>query len=215
VGNRGRGTVRPVHRIADSWAFPAHAQSQTPAGRLGTQFTYTYYATAAHTGEAVGEWVFGYCPTYFSDTFGTKTAYCVLSEELISVHLGRFQRTRTRMMLAMPRSGQPRTVEVIKTEEKGTDVNIASYVLLDAFRVDSDLAVIVSNDADLAEPMRIVLRELGMDVGIANPFRRPSSELSRVPVTLRRQIREKMLAASQLPPVLDGKQGLVSRPVAW
>jgi hypothetical protein len=61
--------------------LPAHAQSQTPAGRLGTQFTYTYYATAAHTGEAVGEWVFGYCPTYFSDTFGTKTAYYVLSEE--------------------------------------------------------------------------------------------------------------------------------------
>ena len=119
------------------------------------------------------------------------------------------------MMLAVPRAGQPRTVEVIKTEEKGTDVNIASYLLLDAFEVDSDLAVIVSNDADLAEPMRIVLREFGMDVGIANPFRRPSSELSRVPVTLRRQIREGMLAASQLPPVLKGKGSLIRRPAAW
>jgi hypothetical protein len=57
------------------------AQAQTPSGKLGTQVTYTYYANAAHTGEPVGEWIFGYCPTYFSDIFGTRTSYFVSSEE--------------------------------------------------------------------------------------------------------------------------------------
>ena len=64
--------------ITTAVAQPAHA---SPAGKLGTQFTETYYANAAHTGEPVGEWVYGYCPSYFSDMFGTKTAYSVLSSE--------------------------------------------------------------------------------------------------------------------------------------
>jgi hypothetical protein len=58
--------------------LPAQAQSHT--GKLGNQFTYTYYATAAHTGSPVGEWTFGYCPTYFSVSSGTRTAYFVTSE---------------------------------------------------------------------------------------------------------------------------------------
>jgi hypothetical protein len=64
--------------ITTAAAVPAQAQSH---GKLDTQFTDTYYATAALTGSPVGEWVYGYCPTYFSDLFGTKTAYYVLSEE--------------------------------------------------------------------------------------------------------------------------------------
>jgi uncharacterized LabA/DUF88 family protein len=134
---------------------------------------------------------------------------------LTAIHLGKYQRNRVRMTLVAPRVGQPSTVEVFKTEEKGTDVNIASYLLLDTFRSDSDLAVVVSNDADLAEPMRIVLREFGIEVGIANPCKRASAELSKVPVTYRRQIRESMLAASQLPFELKDKRGIIQRPVAW
>lgn len=58
------------------------AQAESPAaGKLGNQFTYTYYANAAHTGAPVGGWTFGYCPTYFSSSWGTKTTYFVTSEE--------------------------------------------------------------------------------------------------------------------------------------
>lgn len=34
--------------------------------------------------------------------------------------------------LSSPRPGGPRTVEVVKTEEKGSDVNLATYLLIDA-----------------------------------------------------------------------------------
>jgi len=44
----------------------------------------------------------------------------------------------------MPRANrhpwESRTVEVIKTEEKGSDVNLATYLLLDAFDADYELA---------------------------------------------------------------------------
>jgi hypothetical protein len=60
-------------------AAPAHAQS--PAGKLGNEFTDTYYANAALTGEPVGGFTYGYCPTYFSSSWGTRTVYFVSSEE--------------------------------------------------------------------------------------------------------------------------------------
>ncbi|MBX6383120.1 MAG: NYN domain-containing protein [Microbispora sp.] len=88
----------------------------------------------------------------------------------LTVHFGRFQERITRMPPAFPTPGSPRTVEVVKTEEKGSDVNLATYLLLDAFRRDCDSALVVSNDADLAEPIRVVRHELGVPIGVANPY---------------------------------------------
>jgi hypothetical protein len=54
----------------------------------------------------------------------------------LSIHLGHFQQTTVRAARASPRPDDSRTVEVLKTEEKGSDVNLATYLLLDAFRKD-------------------------------------------------------------------------------
>ncbi|MFV2063919.1 MAG: hypothetical protein ACC726_10470 [Chloroflexota bacterium] len=45
---------------------------------------------------------------------------------------------------------------VTKTEEKGSDVNLAAYLLLDAVDHDRDMAVVISNDSDLVEPIAVV-----------------------------------------------------------
>ena len=50
----------------------------------------------------------------------------------------------------------PNTVNVIKTEEKGSDVNLAVHLLNDAWLNKYECAVIVSNDSDMAEAMRLV-----------------------------------------------------------
>ncbi len=47
-------------------------------------------------------------------------------------------------------------VNVIKTEEKGSDVNLAVHLLNDAWLDLHDCAVIVSNDSDLSESLRLV-----------------------------------------------------------
>jgi hypothetical protein len=73
------------------------------------------------------------------------------------------------MPLVQPTSGGQRTVKVYKTEEKGSDVNLATHLMLDAFQRDCDLAVVVSNDSDLEEPIRVVMQVLGIPVGLLNP----------------------------------------------
>jgi hypothetical protein len=57
----------------------------------------------------------------------------------VTVHLGTFLTKPVRMPLTQPLPSGARTVEVLKTEEKGSDVNVATYLLVDAFRRDAEL----------------------------------------------------------------------------
>jgi hypothetical protein len=83
----------------------------------------------------------------------------------LSVHLGTFRTLPVRMTLVHPPRRGPKTAEVWKTEEKGSDVNLASYLLLDAFRKDCEVAIVFSNDADLKEPIAIAKNELKITLG--------------------------------------------------
>ena len=55
-----------------------------------------------------------------------------------------------------PANGSAR---VVKTEEKGSDVNLATNLLVDAFHNKYELAVIVSKDSDLLAPIKVVTNE--------------------------------------------------------
>ncbi len=58
-------------------------------------------------------------------------------------------------------------VSYAKREEKGSDVNVASHLLLDVLRGAVDAAVVVSNDSDLKLPVREA--RLIMPLGTVNP----------------------------------------------
>lgn len=133
----------------------------------------------------------------------------------VSLHLGHFLTSTVRMPLAAPPVAGPRTVEVIKTEEKGSDVNLATYLLADAFRGDAQVFVLVSNDSDLTEPLRIVRQELGLTVGILNPQARPSRALMTCRPAFCKPIRPGALAASQFPDQLRDAVGLITKPSGW
>ena len=133
----------------------------------------------------------------------------------VTIHLGKFLQSNVRMPLASPLPGHPRTVEVIKTEEKGSDVNLATYLLVDAFRHDSDVAVVVSNDSDLCEPIRIVQDEFGVPVGLLNPHPQPSAALRRLNPAFVRPIRTGPLSVSQFPAQMTDSSGNFSKPTAW
>jgi hypothetical protein len=91
--------------------------------------------------------------------------------------LGHYLSHPVRMPLAHPPSTDPHTVEVIRTEEKGSDVNLASYLLLDGFRSDCEATVVISNDSDLKVPIELARAELGLVVGVVNPH--PPARRSR------------------------------------
>lgn len=133
---------------------------------------------------------------------------------LIEIHEGHFVTRPTRMALVNPPRRGPQTAEVWKTEEKGSDVNIATYLLLDAFQHRCDTAVVISNDSDLAEPIRIARSEVGIKVGIINPHK-PQFRSRRLQGTFFKQLRHNVLAQVQLPPTIHTSQGVIRKPSAW
>lgn len=133
---------------------------------------------------------------------------------LVSVHYGHFLTHSVRMRLANPRPSGPSTVEVLKTEEKGSDVNLASHLLLDAFRNDCDIAVVISNDSDLRVPIRIAEQQLGITVGIVNP-QQAKYRSRNLTGTFFKQLRPSVLAQCQLPHVMSDKNGKFQKPASW
>jgi hypothetical protein len=131
----------------------------------------------------------------------------------VSIHYGTFLANPVRMPLARPR-GRERTAEVIKTEEKGSDVNLASLLLADGFRGRYEVAVVISNDSDLVLPIQIVRDELELPGGVVNPRGAPSRQLLAVSTFFKR-IRPGLLERSQLPDRLEDEQGTISKPAAW
>ena len=100
------------------------------------------------------------------------------------------------------------------TEEKGSDVNLATQLLVDAYHDDYEIAVIVSNDSDLLMPVQVVTREFKKPVGLLNPQKHPSRAL--LPhVAFIKQIRPGVLAKSQFPKTLTDKRGNFYKPASW
>jgi len=66
-------------------------------------------------------------------------------------------------------------VSVRTFEEKGSDVNVASHLLLDISEGRIDAAVVMTNDGDLAFALRAA--RLGAPLGLVNPTKRPTVRL--------------------------------------
>jgi hypothetical protein len=132
----------------------------------------------------------------------------------VQVYYGSFLSKVVRMPRARRRPGQSRMVEVIKTEEKGSDVALGALLVAHAYQGRYEAAIVVSNDSDLVLPIRIVREELGLPVGIYNPHPRFSVELSNV-AAFRRKIRVGVLVAAQFPATLTDAQGTITKPARW
>lgn len=132
----------------------------------------------------------------------------------LEITLGHFLTKNVRMLLANPARGQSPAAEVVKTEEKGSDVNLAVQLLHDAHLNRFDCAVIVSGDSDLLMPVKIVRNEINKVVGVLNPQRHPCAVL-KASATFYKHLRPNFVAAAQFPETLTDARGTFSRPSAW
>jgi hypothetical protein len=135
----------------------------------------------------------------------------------LTVHEGHFLSHEVMMPLAEPPRLGPRMVKVIKTEEKGSDVNLATYLLLDGFDGDYEVAIVISNDGDLEEPIKVVQSRLGLPVGVLNPHldKAKTSWVLRNAATFYRRIRAPILDACQFPSTLQDIKGTFTKPKEW
>lgn len=136
-------------------------------------------------------------------------AHCGKRIEIIE---GRFQVKNKWAPLAKPPN---QVVEVINTEEKGSDVNLAVELVHDAWNNLFDCAVVVSNDADLERALKIAKqikkkRLILMTPG--GPVRKPLTSLTRW-AHKQKNIDSADLAASQLPLAIPGTT--LTKPSNW
>ena len=106
----------------------------------------------------------------------------------------------------------------LQDKEKGSDVNLATHLLVDGVQNAYDLAVVVSNDGNLKAPVEYVRTELQKPVGVLNPRKNRSYALS--PTNLPRgsfykPIRPGVLRSSQFAPALSDADGSFSKPAGW
>ena len=112
--------------------------------------------------------------------------------------------------------GLPTHVLVRDSEEKGSDVNLATRLLVDGFNGEYEQAAVVSNDADFAGAMRYVRDDLGLRVTLVNPDSRNTSptELASSATYVKR-LWKSHLRRSQLPDTLTDEVGTITKPAGW
>ena len=118
--------------------------------------------------------------------------------------------------LAYPQPGLPTHVLVRHAEEKGSDVNLATRLLVDGFSGDCEQAVVVSNDADFAGAMGHVRDHLSLRLILVNPDpKRASPRRLRDAATYVRRLRRSHLRNCQLPATLRDGVGDITKPAGW
>ena len=127
----------------------------------------------------------------------------------IEIIYGHFLSHKAKRPYAPPEKGW---ANVVLTEEKGTDVNLAVHLLNDAWLDVYDCAVVVSNDSDLAEAMRMAKEREKMIGWIVTGNQHPSQVLSKIP-HFRKPIRQNLLKSSQLPVNIPGTT--ITKPSVW
>lgn len=150
-------------------------------------------------------------------------------------HDGQFQVNRVTRDLVDPPPAGPRRVFVWDAKEKGSDVNLATYLLVDGFLDHYDVAAVITNDSDLAPPIQMARDVLKKTVGVIIPLpvreqrahsetdageddvtdaRRPSRRL-REAASFVKTIRESALARAQFPNAVTDRKGKIVRPAKW
>ncbi|HEV2006846.1 MAG TPA: NYN domain-containing protein [Candidatus Limnocylindrales bacterium] len=131
----------------------------------------------------------------------------------VTIDYGHFTAHQVRAALVTPPPTGPRTVLVWKTEEKGSDVNIATRLLLDGRDELYEEAVVVSGDSDLVEPIREANHRFG-PIHVRNP-RDVHSDLALAATSYSR-LDPALLPRCQFPDTVQLPSGRsVTRPGRW
>lgn len=141
---------------------------------------------------------------------------------LVTVHQEGYFSSRPSLLPQFPlahiRPGKgPQCVQVQRMEEKRTDVDLATHLLVDCFDDNFDEAVVISNDSDLSLPIKIVTTKFGKPVTVINPHRSSgmSGQLAKVASVQIRTINRSVLRSCQLPASLNDSVGSITKPSDW
>jgi len=158
-------------------------------------------------------------PSWEDPDKGNRQAlYCRALKTIPNLEIvrGHYSQHEKRMALYYDYIAQKETrVWVLKREEKGSDVNLATHLLRDAFLNKFTTAIVLSNDSDLEEPIKICTRELGKYVYVLNPQAGPPAKDLKKVASKQIVIRYKHLSHCQFPVTLTDSSGTFTKPSTW
>lgn len=130
------------------------------------------------------------------------------SSNITKIVRGKFSTTKIRMKKADCKG----LVNVIKQEEKDSDVNLSVHMVHHAHKNDYDVAVVITNDTDMSEAFKIVSRELEKKIILIHGSKvKPANSLKKYCIdTLK--ITHDHLKRNQFPDYIEPK---IRKPEKW
>ncbi len=101
-------------------------------------------------------------------------------------------------------------VRISKFEEKESDVNIASHILVDCLVQNIDCIILLSNDTDLKTPLMFARNKFRKKIGIISPQKIIHQDLQKISL-FSKNISDELLKKSQFPETV----GKVKKPFNW
>lgn len=112
-------------------------------------------------------------------------------------------------------NGVPETVRVIRMKEKGSDVNLATQLLIDAYENNCSHQYVLSADSDLQAPISTIKERLGRNIGLILPTERNSKKLKLAAGSSVYHLKKSTLEKSQFPNSFGDEHGIIHKPNGW
>jgi uncharacterized LabA/DUF88 family protein len=131
---------------------------------------------------------------------------------------------RVRQVWAPLAQPPPPMAQIIRHEEKGSDINLAAHLMADGFGGEYQAAIVISGDSDFTTPVRMVREKVGRPVGVLNPQRisgpgsrsvRNSGGLRRAASFYQNGVSWSQLERAQFPAMIYDVAGIIHRPPEW
>lgn len=135
----------------------------------------------------------------------------------IKIKHGRFSIHTTKMPDAQHwKRGKIRMVEVMKTEEKGTDVNLAVQMVADAKDNLFDYAMLFSNDSDMSYAIEIAVKQCNKKIGLFIARDAISYQALKANVLHIKRLGPSVFENAQLPDEITTPTGrIIKKPSDW
>jgi len=104
---------------------------------------------------------------------------------------------------------------VYKVQEKGSDVKLATQLLMDALDGLADAYVVVSSDSDLARPIEVARERFGARIGVLYPRDGQTKLFNAAGIDFSLHLRPSYAARNQMPDIVQGAKRPIRRPASW
>jgi uncharacterized LabA/DUF88 family protein len=123
-----------------------------------------------------------------------------LAHPKLSIHLGRVKKT-TRMYPTTKSSNSilsDGVAKVIKFEEKGSDVALATHMVLDASQNMANIYFVMSSDTDFEPALRVLKEQLGVQIGVISTTENVPKLFAQLSPNVIRHVKVRHVAESRL-----------------